>query len=70
MEALKTAGKIRHWGVSNLDTADMEDLIAAGGRACVTGQILYNLSRRGPEHDLLPWLQNHAMPVMAYSPVE
>jgi diketogulonate reductase-like aldo/keto reductase len=70
MEALKRAGKIRHWGVSNLDTADMEELVAAGGGACVTDQILYNLSRRGPEHDLLPWLEEHAMPVMAYSPVE
>ncbi len=70
MEALKTAGKIRHWGVSNLDTADMEALVAAGGGACATDQILYNLTRRGPEHDLLPWLEDHAMPVMAYSPVE
>ncbi|WP_174278292.1 aldo/keto reductase [Sphingomonas bacterium] len=70
MEALKRVGKIRHWGVSNLDTADMEELVAAGGGACVTDQILYNLSRRGPEHDLLPWLEEHAMPVMAYSPVE
>jgi diketogulonate reductase-like aldo/keto reductase len=70
MEALKSAGKIRHWGVSNLDTDDMEELVAAGGDACVTDQILYNLTRRGPEHDLVPWLQDHAMPVMAYSPVE
>ena len=70
MEALKRVGKIRHWGVSNLDTADMEELVAASGGACVTDQILYNLSRRGPEHDLLPWLEEHAMPVMAYSPVE
>jgi diketogulonate reductase-like aldo/keto reductase len=70
MEALKSAGKIRHWGVSNLDTDDMEELVAAGGDACVTDQILYNLTRRGPEHDLLPWLQDHAMSVMAYSPVE
>ena len=70
MEALKRAGKIRHWGVSNLDTADMEELVAAGGGACVTDQILYNLSRRGPEHDLLPWPEEHAMPAMAYSPVE
>ncbi len=70
MEALKQAGKIRHWGVSNLDTDDMEELVAAGGATCVTDQILYNLSRRGPEHDLLPWLDDHAMPVMAYSPVE
>jgi diketogulonate reductase-like aldo/keto reductase len=70
MEALKSAGKIRDWGVSNLDTDDMEELVAAGGDACVTDQILYNLTRRGPEHDLVPWLQDHAMPVMAYSPVE
>jgi diketogulonate reductase-like aldo/keto reductase len=70
MEALRSAGKIRHWGVSNLDTADMEELIGAGGSACATDQILYNLTRRGPEHDLLPWLEHHAMPVMAYSPVE
>lgn len=70
MEALKNAGKIRYWGVSNLDTDDMEELIAAGGSACVTDQILYNLTRRGPEHDLLPWLADHCMPVMAYSPVE
>lgn len=70
MESLKNAGKIRYWGVSNLDTDDMEELIAAGGSACVTDQILYNLTRRGPEHDLLPWLANHSMPVMAYSPVE
>ncbi len=70
MEALRSAGKIRHWGVSNLDTADMTELVAAGGDGCATDQILYNLTRRGPEHDLLPWLADHAMPVMAYSPVE
>jgi diketogulonate reductase-like aldo/keto reductase len=70
MEALKSAGKIRHWGVSNLDTDDMEELVAAGGDACVTDQILYDLTRRAPEHDLVPWLQDHAMPIMAYSPVE
>jgi len=70
MEALKQAGKIRHWGVSNLDTDDMEELVAAGGDGCATNQILYNLTRRGPEHDLLPWLADHAMPAMAYSPVE
>lgn len=70
MEALKSAGKIRHWGVSNLDTDDMEELIAAGGDGCVTDQILYNLVRRGPELDLLPRLAQHKVPVMAYSPVE
>jgi diketogulonate reductase-like aldo/keto reductase len=70
MAALQQAGKIRHWGVSNLDTEDMADLVAAGGQACATDQILYNLARRGPEHDLLPWLAARRMPVMAYSPVE
>lgn len=70
MEALKSAGKIRHWGVSNLDPDEMVELLAAGGVGCATDQILYNLTRRGPEHDLLPWLEDHAMPAMAYSPVE
>ena len=70
MEALKAAGKIRHWGVSNLGVDNMEELAAAGGGACATDQILYNLTRRGPEHDLLPWLSAHGVPAMAYSPVE
>jgi diketogulonate reductase-like aldo/keto reductase len=70
MEALRRAGKIRHWGVSNLDTDDMEELVEAGGSACVTDQILYNLTRRGPEKELMPWLAEHDMAVMAYSPVE
>lgn len=70
MERLVEAGKILRWGVSNLDTDDMEELVAAGGGACSTDQILYNLTRRGPEHDLLPWLAQQDMPVMAYSPVE
>ncbi len=70
MEELRTAGKIRQWGVSNLDTSDMEELLAARGDGCAVDQILYNLTRRGPEHDLLPWLETHGIPAMAYSPVE
>ncbi len=70
MERLIDAGKILRWGVSNLDADDMEELVASGGDACATDQILYNLTRRGPEHDLLPWLAEHAIPTMAYSPVE
>ena len=72
MEALRDAGLIARWGVSNLDTQDMDELIAAGGDGCATDQILYNLTRRGPELALalMPWLVAHAMPVMAYSPVE
>lgn len=70
MERLVEAGLIARWGVSNLDMADMEDLIEARGHACATDQILYNLTRRAPELDLLPWLADRSMPVMAYSPVE
>jgi diketogulonate reductase-like aldo/keto reductase len=70
MERLVAAGKIRRWGVSNLDMEAMQELLAAGGAACTTDQVLYNLTRRGPELDLLPWLAAHEMPVMAYSPVE
>ena len=70
MERLVASGKILRWGVSNLDVDDMAELADANGHACMTDQILYNLTRRGPERDLLPWLADHAMPVMAYSPVE
>ncbi len=70
MEALKASGKIRAWGVSNLDLADMKKLNQAGGRNCATDQVLYNVSRRGIEFDLLPALAGEGIPVMAYSPVE
>jgi diketogulonate reductase-like aldo/keto reductase len=70
MERLVASGKIVRWGVSNLDIGDMAELIAAGGDACATDQILFNLTRRGPELDLIPWLAKRSMPVMAYSPIE
>ena len=70
MEALKAAGKIGAWGVSNFDVDDMEALVAAGGEGCAVNQVLYNVTRRGPEHDLLPWLEAQGIPLMAYSPVE
>ncbi|MDW6025824.1 aldo/keto reductase [Mesorhizobium sp. BAC0120] len=70
-EALKAAGKIRHWGVSNFDTDDMEELLALpAGSAVQTNQVLYNLGRRGIEHDLIPWCRTRRIPIMAYSPVE
>lgn len=69
-QALQSAGKIRHWGVSNLDPEDMQELLAADGGACAVNQILYNPSRRGPEFDLMPLLARHGIPVMAYSPIE
>jgi diketogulonate reductase-like aldo/keto reductase len=68
--ALRQAGKIRYYGVSNLDIKDMQELwTVPGGSAVATDQLLYNLSRRGIEWDLLPWLRERHVPVMAYSPI-
>jgi diketogulonate reductase-like aldo/keto reductase len=69
-EGLRDDGKIRHWGVSNFDTDDMKEFLAAGGKRCATNQILYNVTRRGAEFELLPFLAQHKIPAMAYSPVE
>ena len=70
-ERLQREGKIRHWGVSNLDPADMAELYSTpGGNRVATNQVLYNLTRRGIEWDLLPWCSEHRIPVMAYSPIE
>jgi diketogulonate reductase-like aldo/keto reductase len=68
---LQRAGHIRTWGVSNLDTEAMAELWSLpGGREVQTNQVLYNLMRRGLEWDLLPWLRERGVPLMAYSPIE
>lgn len=70
-EQLKTDGKIKHWGVSNFDTSDMQELYGIpDGKNCQINQVLYNLSRRGIEWDLLPWCRSMGLPIMAYSPIE
>ena len=69
--ALQRAGKIRHYGVSNLDLAEIKQWWkTSSGESSATNQLLYNLSRRGIEWDLLPWLRERRVPVMAYSPLE
>ena len=68
---LQRAGKIRHYGVSNLNLAEIKEWWKTpGGAATATNQLLYNLSRRGIEWDLQPWLRERRVPVMAYSPLE
>lgn len=70
MQALVAAGKIRRWGVSNFDVADMADLAAVAGSAgCSTNQVLYNLADRGIEWQLLPEARRRGMPIMAYCPL-
>ena len=68
---LQQAGLIRYWGVSNFDAPDMKELTALpGGQEVATDQVLYNLSRRGPELNLFPLLRELRVPIMAYSPIE
>lgn len=70
MEDMKKAGKIKAWGVSNFDTPDMENLYSlADGKNCVTNQIKYNMIDRGSEYDLLPYMREHHLPLVAYSPI-
>ena len=69
--ALQAGGLIRNWGVSNFDVGDMQELLSLpGGNEVQTDQVLYNLSRRAPEFELIPLCQELNVPVMAYSPIE
>jgi len=70
-ESLGAQGRIRHWGVSNFDTADMGELVALpGGERCAANQVYYSPSTRGAEFDLLPWQRARSMPLMAYCPLD
>jgi diketogulonate reductase-like aldo/keto reductase len=70
-EALRAAGRIRAWGVSNFDVSDLEELATVpGGEACAANQVWYSASQRGVEFDLLPWMRKRGMPLMAYSPID
>ena len=72
MRALVDGGRIRHWGVSNFDTDDMDELAAACGEPldCAANQVYYSVGERGPEFSLLPWQRARGMPLMAYSPID
>ncbi len=68
---LLRAGKIRYWGVSNFDVPEMKQVARlSDGAAVASNQVLYNLTRRGIEYDLMPWCEQHEIPIMAYSPLE
>lgn len=70
-EALQSAGRIRHWGVSNFDLEAMRALVAVpGGTQCAANQVYYSLGQRGAGFDLLPWLRANGMPLMAYCPID
>ncbi len=69
-EELKAAGKIRHYGVSNFDVDDMDELKKlVPGNACAANQVQYNLADRGIEFDLHPRCRKDGIAVMAYCPL-
>src|SRR5436190_3273713 len=69
-ENLRATGKIRAWGVSNFTVGQMEELFRIPqGNRCATNQVPYSIVDRRIEHDLLPWCEQHGMPMMAYSPL-
>ncbi|GLB47301.1 aldehyde reductase [Philodulcilactobacillus myokoensis] len=71
LEAAKQAGKIRHWGVSNFDLSDMEDLMKVpNGKNVFANEDLYNLGSRGIDYDLIPWQRKHRIPLIAYAPID
>jgi diketogulonate reductase-like aldo/keto reductase len=72
MHSLVADGRIGHWGVSNFDTDDMEELVQAtgDGPVCAANQVYLSLGERGPEFSLLPWQRERGMPLMAYSPID
>jgi len=72
MQALVAQGRIAHWGVSNFDVDDMEELaqVTSEGPRCAANQVYLSLGERGPEFALLPWLRERGMPLMAYSPID
>ena len=68
---LQRDGKIRHHGVSNFSTEDMQEWVAlAGGETVASNQILYNLAHRGPQYELIPWCRERRISIMAYSPID
>lgn len=70
MERQVSLGRIRRWGVSNLDLSDMEELMATGlGEHCMVDQVLYHLGSRGVEYDLQGWLAGQGIGLMAYCPL-
>lgn len=68
-DRLAQDGKIRAYGVSNFDTADMEEAVAITGEGkIVCNQVLYHVLQRRIESSLIDWCHDHDVAVVSYSP--
>lgn len=69
-EKLCQSQKIRHWGVSNFDLSDMQELFSfKDGGHCHVNQVMYNIATRGIEYNLQPWCDTHEVSIMSYAPL-
>lgn len=70
MEKLKKEGKIKNWGVSNMDIDDMQELLSIpNGKNCLVNQVLYHLASKGIEYSLKPLTDKNHITIMAYCPI-
>ena len=68
-EELERVEKIRSWGVSNFDVAELDAALAIAGPGRIAcNQVLYHLNERGVERAVLPWCADHGVALVAYSP--
>ena len=67
-EQLRRDGKVRTWGVSNFDVAELEAAWKIAGARLSCNQVLYHLQERAIEHAVIPWCAQHGVAVVAYSP--
>jgi diketogulonate reductase-like aldo/keto reductase len=69
-QQLQRESRVLEYGVSNFDLHNLDRAAALPGSAALaTNQVLYNLSHRGIEWDVLPWCRSRGLPIMAYSPI-
>lgn len=70
MQRMKQLGKIKSWGVSNIDYSDLQRLVESDyGKECAANQLKYNIVDRGIEFDVLPYMRMNQIPLIAYSPI-
>lgn len=70
MEKLKSEGKIKNWGVSNMDIDDIQEILSISkGQNCLVNQVLYHLGSKGIEYSLKPFMEKNNITTMAYCPI-
>jgi aryl-alcohol dehydrogenase-like predicted oxidoreductase len=69
LRRLLDGGVVRHVGVSNYSRDGWVKLETALGGPILSNQVQYSLAVRKPEHELVPYAQQHDRVIIAYSPL-